>query len=258
MKKILSAIAQILSLLFMLSLFNTANAEEFFKLQTGTGKNIYGMNTVLIRITSTSDNFVVKQLIVNRGNCKPWVDLRNVKLAFGKSQNWSYGENCEIVEANIFTNQGEFLLRDNTIEQVSGAEKNTPRQATSTKAPTNAAMSCTLTNGKIVAISNNNGSWAYTFGKNGKVEMAVNGNEHFLGNVDEGMKGTTTQVRVTNGDYSYVLYNAAMTDGNEDRLGVFNGTKMIAHWNCVSPYQINNALVSKLPNDTAVDTYAPF
>lgn len=120
------------------------------------------------------------------------------------------------------------------------------------------AMACTLTNGKNVIVGVIDGQWRYYFGKSDKPEMTIVGERHFKGDVEETTKGTATQIRVTNGEYNYVLYSAAFTNGESNLLGVFKGDKQITSMKCKGSFVINYNLVNQLPTDPDSYNFMPF
>ena len=76
---------------------------------------VFGVRYVLVKAKATEDNVIVKDIIVNRGNCK----IENVdflskepilpkKLKFGESVSVSFSGPCEASEVEVVTNTGRW------------------------------------------------------------------------------------------------------------------------------------------------------
>lgn len=257
MKKLLSYLAEIIALFFMV-FANAANAEVPFQLETKE----YEDAAASLYVVSLVDDLVVNKVIFNRGNCgySPFSPKEPVKLGFGGRQMYRSGHSCRILEIQVNTNYGNFLAKDRTIyplEEPTSVSNHD--QVVDSAPPANGvAMTCKFPNGKQVVVGKANGDWNYIFGKPDRPEMTVVGKSKFLVDVTESKRGTVTQLRVNNGEYNYVLFSSSSMDGSEDRLGVFKGSKLLTTIQCASPFRINYGELDELGQDNDPNTYMPF
>ena len=257
MKKILGYLAEIIALFFMV-FASAANADAPFKMTTQE----YEEAPAALYITSVVDDLVINKVIFNRGNCgySPFSPKEPVKLGFGGRQLFRSGRQCNLLEIQINTNYGNFIAKDHMIYSMEEPKPDSAQDqiAESNSGNNGIAMTCKFPNGKSVVIGKANGDWNYVFGKPDRPEMTVVGKSKFLVDIVEGRRGTTTQVRVTNGDYNYVLFSSSSLEGSEDRLGVFKGTKLVTTLQCSSPFRINYNELIELGQDEDPNTYIPF
>ena len=118
MKRIIVAIVLLLSL--SVGLFAS---DAPFKLYLSTYYDAY-YNTYnkKLKIVSTTDNLVINNVVVNRGQCKPYNVPKGytVKdflyriginpMSYGKWYRFIYSGDCDILEIEVDTNKGNFVF----------------------------------------------------------------------------------------------------------------------------------------------------
>ena len=253
MKKLLSYLAEIIALFFMI-FASAAHAEVPFQLETKE----YEDAAASLHVVSLVDDLVVNKVIFNRGNCgySYFSPKEPVKLGFGGRQMYRSGHSCRLLEIQVNTNYGNFIAKNGAIYPLEEARPTSNHDQVVDSAPpeNGIAMTCKFPNGKSVVIGKANGDWNYFFGKPDRPEMTVVGKSKFLVDIVESKRGTSTQVRVNNGEYNYVLFSSSSMDGSEDRLGVFKGTKLLTTLKCVTPFRINYEELEELWQDDAPHT----
>ncbi|MDH0356646.1 MULTISPECIES: hypothetical protein [Morganella] len=79
------------------------------KIQEGLRENIVhkGLYYKYINIVSLTDEIIIDDVIVNRGNCqKVMAPTGNKKLHYGQSIRYEYPKSCQIMEITVTTNKG--------------------------------------------------------------------------------------------------------------------------------------------------------
>ncbi len=88
------------------------NIEAFDKVN-----QIFGIKYVLVKVKAISDEVIVEDVIVNRGNCK--IENKNVlngkailpkKLKFGESVSVSFSGPCEVAQVDVVTDDGSWTV----------------------------------------------------------------------------------------------------------------------------------------------------
>lgn len=78
---------------------------------------VFGIKYVLVKVTATDDSVTVKNIVVNRGNCKienkDFDDGKPIlpkQLKFGQSVSVSFSGPCEAAQVDVVTNNGSWTM----------------------------------------------------------------------------------------------------------------------------------------------------
>lgn len=100
---------KILVLIFALFAFSAQSAQSPIQLGKGYNVNQHGTNVYL---TATTDSVVIKQVVVNRGNCKTFpgglVAQLPVRLKYGEQFYMLTPPGCNVIEVQVVTDKGPF------------------------------------------------------------------------------------------------------------------------------------------------------
>lgn len=92
------------------------------QVQIGESQDSYGTTFRTVDVTSTMDNLVINNVMVNRGHCASTINnpKNPYKLLFGKTKRYKYIlqsismiTSCNVIEIIVKTNQGDWTFKPN-------------------------------------------------------------------------------------------------------------------------------------------------